>query len=71
MKNKLLTGLLLVAVYLFWLLLSAPARLLTLALPAMGKKTLGQSGLGRPTPNPPPPVLSSAAPWRPRSSNPS
>jgi len=33
MKNKLLTGLLLAAVYLFWLLLSAPARLLTLALP--------------------------------------
>jgi general secretion pathway protein N len=33
MKNKLITGLLLAAVYLFWLLLSAPARLLTLALP--------------------------------------
>lgn len=33
MKNKITIGLLLAAVYLFWLLLSAPARLLALALP--------------------------------------
>ena len=33
MKNKLTIALLLAAVYLFWLLFSAPARLLTLALP--------------------------------------
>lgn len=33
MKNKLTIALLLAAVYLFWLLLSAPARLLALALP--------------------------------------
>lgn len=33
MKNRLTIGLLLAAVYLFWLLLSAPARLLALALP--------------------------------------
>ena len=33
MKNRLTIGLLLAAIYLFWLLLSAPARLLALALP--------------------------------------
>ena len=33
MKNKLTIAVLLAAVYLFWLLFSAPARLLTLALP--------------------------------------
>ena len=33
MKNRLTIGLLLAAIYLFWLLFSAPARLLTLALP--------------------------------------
>lgn len=49
MKNKLTIGLLLVTVYLFWLLLSAPARLLTLALPegvrlAQTSGTLWQGG---------------------------
>ena len=33
MKNRLTIGLLLAAIYLFWLLLCAPARLLALALP--------------------------------------
>ena len=32
MKNRLTIGLLLAAIYLFWLLLSAPARLLALTL---------------------------------------
>ena len=41
MKNKLTIALLLAAVYLFWLLLSAPAQLLTLALP--GGARLGET----------------------------